>query len=45
MANFLFKKIAMNNMPYEEWLLCQKYNINDDQLRFGGVINWLFGNN
>lgn len=35
----------MNKMPYEEWLICQKYNTNDDQLSFGGVINCLFENN
>lgn len=29
-------------MPYEEWPLCQKYYTNDDQLSFGGVMNWLF---
>lgn len=31
-------------MPYEEWLLCQKHNTNDDQLSFRGVLNWLFEN-
>lgn len=30
----------MNKMPYAEWLLCQKYNTSDDQLSFGGVMNW-----
>lgn len=36
MAYFLQKKkIALNKMPYEEWLLCQKYNTNDDQVLVG----------
>lgn len=40
MANFVpKKKDAMNKMPYEEWLLCQKQNTVDDQLNFGGVMN------
>lgn len=45
MAYFLQKKKnAMNKMPYEEWLLCQKYNTNDGQVLVG-VMNWLFENN
>lgn len=40
MANFLQKEVAINKMPYEEWLLCQKQNTNDDQLSFAGVMNW-----
>lgn len=39
MANFLFKKIAMNKMPYEEWLLCQKCNTDDDY-----VVKFWWGN-
>lgn len=27
-------------MPYEEWLLCQKYNINDEQLSLAEGMNW-----
>lgn len=31
-----YKKIPVNKMPYKEWLLCQKWNTNADQVNLQG---------